>query len=223
MSVWRNLFTAVRGHVNNTAEAIEDTQLITILDQQIREAKTALGTARDERAKMVAKRNVKNKAVDEIQEEIDRLTAGAKKAKAVGDMDLAREAVERVLKLQEEQASDKQLLDQYAAGAEQMEATIKQTQAKIENLQRQVESAKANEALIAAQVAASTTSKTSNSKLAGAVDSLQRLEQRQAERAAMLEAADEVYEDSTGSALDAKLAKLDGPSSSSVDDMLNSL
>lgn len=223
MSVWKNLFMAVKGHVNNTAEAVEDGQLIHILDQQIREAKSALGVARDERAKMVAKRNIKQKVVDEISEEIGRLKAGAKQAKEADDLELAREAIERVLKLQDQVRADKNLRDQYKISADQMQATLKQTEVKIENLQRQVEGAKANEALIAAQVAASTTSKASNSKLSGAVDSLKRLELRQAEQAAMLEAANEVADDASGDQLEAKLAKLSGPSSRNIDDMLSDL
>ena len=94
---------------------------------------------------------------------------------------------------------------------------------KIENLKRQVESAKANEALIAAQQAASTSSSASNSKLSGAIDSLERLEKRQAAQAAALEAADELAAEESGADLDARLAKLTGNGEKSVDDLLANL
>jgi phage shock protein A len=104
-----------------------------------------------------------------------------------------------------------------------MEASIRQSASKIENLNRQVESAKANEALIAAQQAASTSSSTSNSKLSGAIDSLERLEKRQAAQAAALEAADELAAEESGADLDARLSKLTGNGANSVDDLLANL
>lgn len=223
MSVWKNLFTAVKGHVNTTAESIEEGQILTILDQQIREANSALSDAKDERAKMVAKRNLKQKAVDDINQEISRLTNGARKAKDSGDMGLAKEAMERIIKLEEELEDHQQLLSQYEAGAHQMDATIKQTENKVEALKRKVESAKANEALLAAQRAASTSSRATNGKLAGAVDSLNRLEQRQAEQTALLEANDEFANELEGEDLDRRLARLENPAGSSVDDRLANL
>ena len=112
MSVWKNLFTAVRGHVNEAAEAVEDSQILTILDQQIREANTAISTARDERARMAGNRRLKEKSVTEIDGEIERLTNGAKAAKEGGDLDLAREAIERIIKLQEQRDADQKMFDQ---------------------------------------------------------------------------------------------------------------
>lgn len=223
MSVWKNLFTAVRGHVNDTAEAIQDTQLMTILDQQIREAQGALSDARDQRAKMVANRRLKEKSIEDLDKEIDRLMDGARKAKAQDKLDLAREAAERVVKLRQQRDSEQALLDQYKQSDEQMMGSIRQSEAKIENLRRQVESAKANEALIAAQRAASTTAVASDSKLSSAVDSLKRLEKRQAEQVALMEAADEMADEHSGADLDRRLSSLDAPSNSDVDSILKDL
>lgn len=223
MGVWNNLFTAVKGHVNEAAEAVEDKQLMTIMDQQIREANEAIGKARDERARMAGNRKVKENSIAELDTEIERLTDGAKNAKASGDMDLAREAVQRIVKLNEQRDADQKLYDQYKLNEERMEASIRQSASKIENLKRQVESAKANAALIAAQQAASTSSSASNSKLSGAIDSLERLEKRQAAQAAALEAADELAAEESGADLDARLAKLTGNGEKSVDDLLANL
>ena len=196
---------------------------MTILDQQIREANEAIGKARDERARMAGNRRLKEKSIAQIDGEIERLTNGARAAKEKGELDLAREAVERIIKLQEQRESDQKLLDQYKQNEGRMEGSIKQSAAKIENLKRQVESAKANEALLAAQRAASTSSVASNSKMAGAIDSLDRLEKRQAAQAAALEAADELAEQDSGADLDARLARLTGSGGKSADDLLASL
>ena len=42
MSVWKRLFTAVKGGVNEVAEGIEATQTLRILDQEMRESKEEL-------------------------------------------------------------------------------------------------------------------------------------------------------------------------------------
>ncbi|MGL5553451.1 MAG: PspA/IM30 family protein, partial [Plesiomonas shigelloides] len=42
MSIWKKLFTAVKGGVNEAAETIADSQALRILDQEIREAKEEL-------------------------------------------------------------------------------------------------------------------------------------------------------------------------------------
>lgn len=223
MGIWNNLFTAVKGHVNDAAEAVEERNLMTILDQQIREANDAIGKARDQRAQMAGNRKIKEKSIAEIDSEIDRLTNGAKAAKAEGKMDLARQAVERILKLQEKREAEQKLFDQYKGTEEKMEASIRQSAVKIENLKRQVESAKANEAVLNAQRATSTNSALSDGKLGSAVDSLERLQQRQAAQAAALEAANEMEQEESGADLDAKLAQLTGGGDKSVDDMLDKL
>jgi phage shock protein A len=46
MSVWRKLVTAIKGSANEAAEAVVDANLMKILDQEMREAKDAIGKAR---------------------------------------------------------------------------------------------------------------------------------------------------------------------------------
>jgi phage shock protein A len=217
------LITAFKGHAHNAAESVQDANLMTILEQEIREAKQAIGAAKDEKARMAANRKLKEKSVAELMSEIERRTEAARNAKAQGDEPLAIEIIESVLKLRDKAEADQALFDQYKSTEERMDSTIRQSMNKIETLQRKMESAKANEALIKAQKAASTNTTASDGRLASAVDSLARLEQRQAEQQAMLEAAEEDARLESGADLEAKIKALENPARNDVQALLAKL
>ncbi|MEM5581446.1 PspA/IM30 family protein [Roseibium sp. AS2] len=223
MTVWGKLITAFKGHANEAAEAIQDANLMTILEQEVREAKQAIAAAKDEKARMAANRKLKEKSVGEMMGEIERRTDAARNAKAQGDEPLAVEIIESILKLRDKTEADQALFDQYKSTEERMDASIRQSVNKIETLQRKIESAKANEALIKAQKAASTNTTASDGRLASAVDSLARLEQRQAEQQAMLEAADEDARQESGADLEAKIKALENPGRNDVQALLAKL
>lgn len=223
MSVWGKLITAFKGHANNAAEAVQDANLMTILEQEVREAKDAISAAKDEKARMAANRRLKERSVGELMGEIERRTEAARTAKGQGDEALAVEIIESILKLRDKAEADQALFDQYKATEERMDSTIRQSENKIETLQRKMESAKANEALIKAQKAASTNTTASDGKLASAVDSLSRLEQRQAEQQAILEAAEEEARLESGADLEAKIKALENPGRRDVQALLEKL
>ncbi|MEO9528026.1 PspA/IM30 family protein [Roseibium sp.] len=223
MTVWGKLITAFKGHANDAAEAVQDANLMTILEQEVREAKQAIAAAKDEKARMAANRKLKEKSVGELMGEIERRTDAARNAKAQGDEPLAVEIIESILKLRDKTEADQALFDQYKSTEERMDASIRQSVNKIETLQRKIESAKANEALIKAQKAASTNTTASDGRLASAVDSLARLEQRQAEQQAMLEAADEDARQESGADLEAKIKALENPGRNDVQALLAKL
>lgn len=223
MSVWKKLATAFKGHANNAAEAIEDANLMTILDQEVRDAKAAISKAKDEKARMAANRVMKEKSINEFVAEIERRTAAARTAKESGDEPLAIQIVESIIKLRDKMQADEQLHAQYKETEERMESSIRQSQNKIENLQRKIESAKATEALIAAQKASSTSTVASDGKLASAVESLEKLEHRQAHQQAMLEAAEQEAQIESGADLEAKIRKLESPGSHDVQALLAKL
>ena len=87
-------------------------------------------------------------------------------------------------------------------------------------LEQQVDQVKATQAVQKAQVAASTHFDGGNSKVKTALDSLERIKLKQAEKEAAIEAAAELAEIESGSDLDAKLRQANGGGSSSSEDML---
>jgi len=189
----------------------------------MREAKSAISTARDEKARMTANRITKEKSVGELMAEIDRRTEAARTAKQQGDEPLAVEIIESVLKLRDKVESDQSLADQYRQTEEGMDSALKQSHGRIETLQRKIESAKANEALIAAQKASAIGTSASTDRLSNAMSSLEKLEQRQAHQQAMLAAADEEAKSISGEALEDKIKALENPARNDVQALLAKL
>lgn len=223
MSVWRKLVTAVKGGANEAAEAVVDANLMRILDQEMREAKDAISKARDEKARMTANRITKEKSVSEMMAEIDRRTNAARTAKQRGDEPLAVEIIESVLKLRDKVESDQALADQYRQTEEGMDTALKQSHSRIETLQRKIEAAKANEALIAAQKASAVGTNVSSDRMSNAMASLERLEQKQAHQQALLAAADEEAQLVSGEALEDKIKALENPARNDVQALLAKL
>jgi phage shock protein A len=223
MSVWKKLVTAFKGHANDAAETLQDVNLMKILDQEMREAKAAIAKARDEKSRMAANRMIKEKSVAELMGEVERRTGAASTAKAQGDEALAIEIIQSVLKLRDKVEADQALFDQYKQTEEGMDVAIKQSNSRIETLQRKIEAAKANEALIAAQKASSMNASASNGRLASAVESLERLEARQVHQQAMLQAAEEETRLVSGEDLEDKIRALENPSRNDVQAILAKL
>lgn len=223
MSVWKKIFTAVKGHATEAAESIQDRNLLTILDQEIRDARQELDRAKAQKAKMVASRIVKSKEVDELKAEFDRVYAAAKKAKETGEVDDARAFAERAVELEARMNEAKTQADEYEKTVERMEVSIRQSQSKIDTVKRKIESAKANAAVINAQRAASTSSVASNGALSGAMDSLERLERKHAEQAALVEAEAREEDITTGRDLNERLKKYSEQGSSEAQKLFDSL
>ena len=223
MSVWSKLVTAIKGGANEVAEATVDANLMRILDQETREAKTAISKARDEKSRMAANRITKEKSVAEMMAEIERRTAAARVAKQNDDEALAVEIIESVLKLRDKVEEDQALVDQYRQTEEGMNVALKQSQSRIEMLGRKREAAKVNEALIAAQKASAINTSSSSDKLSNAMASLERLEQRQTHQQAVLMAADEDARLISGEALEDKIKALEAPARNDVQAILAKL
>ncbi|MGL4457178.1 MAG: PspA/IM30 family protein, partial [Plesiomonas shigelloides] len=70
MSIWKKLFTAVKGGVNEAAETIADSQALRILDQEIREAKEELRQSDSALASIIAKRKLSEQKVQALAQSI---------------------------------------------------------------------------------------------------------------------------------------------------------
>lgn len=222
MSVWKKLATAFKGHATTAAEAVVDANAMTILDQEIREASQEINKARDQRKKIMASQKMKESRIEELEGERAKMLAGAKKARDGGDLDLAREAAERVVKIDQILDQEKGLHGQFLEQAQSMQIQIKQAESRLEQLQFRVQSVKANQAALAAQKAASSSAALSGGKMATALDSLDRLEEKHSRQKAELAAAEEMEQESSGKNLEDRLAALDG-GKKSADDILANL
>ncbi|APC17341.1 phage shock protein A [Pseudomonas frederiksbergensis] len=204
-SIWSKLFTALRGGASEVGEAIADQQALRILDQEIRDADNALANAKRELVTIMAKHKLSVERVAQYNAKIKDLESKAMAAIQANREDLALEVAEAISTLTNELDGEQKQSAEFGAYADKMRKDITKAEARIKSLRQQVDMAKARESVQKAQVSASIASGGANGKLETAVSTLNRLQAKQEQRAAELEASDELADASTGNDLERKL------------------
>ncbi len=205
MSIWNKLMTAIRGGATEVGEAIIDQQALRILDQEIRDADAAVHAGRNEMVTLIARHKG---AVDRVAAHDRKIADLETKALAALDAnreDLATEIAELIAAATVERDNEQALAAEFGTSVERMKKDLAKADARIKSLRNQVDTAKARESVQRAQVSASVASGSADGKLSTAVDTLNRLQQRQEQRAHELEAREEMEEAASGSDLDRRL------------------
>lgn len=206
MNVWSKLLTALRGGANEMGEAVVDSQALRILDQEIRDADQELRKSKEALAEIMAKQKLAAERAGKSAAKVAEYEQYALKALESGNEALAREVAVKIANLEVEQASEREQADAYAASVAQLRRSVSQAEANIKRLKQQVDTVKATESVQRAQMAVAHRYGGSQAKLHTAVESLERIKQQQAERAAKMEATAELAEEASAEdALDRKL------------------
>src|SRR5579875_3615658 len=92
----------MRGSVADNAQAVHDANAVAILRQQIRDAASALATARRELAVAMAYNAAEVRALEALASRIETITSGAREALADGREDLGRDASVLIAALEDE-------------------------------------------------------------------------------------------------------------------------
>ena len=206
MNVWSKLLTALRGGANEMGEAVIDGQALRILDQEIRDADLELRKSKEALAEIMAKQKLAAERVGKSAEKVAEYEQYALKALEAGNEALATEVAEKIANLETSQASEREQADAFTASVAQLRKAVTQAEGHIKRLKQQVDTVKATESVQKAQMAVAHRYGGSQAKLHTAVESLERIKLKQAERAAKMEAAAELAEISTpDDALEVKL------------------
>ncbi len=216
MSVWGRLFTAVRGGVNDAAETVADQQAVRILDQQMRDAEVALAKAQTDLAGLMGKAKLSRDKVVDLEQKYARDMAVIERAVAQGQDDLAQELADRVAILEGEMDREKRSCDELSRKEAELRESVTKIRQKIQAMRREIDTVKVTESVQRAQEAIVSHGAGAVSTLGNAAQSLQRLKEKQAARAATFEAASKLEEIQSGGDLDRRLADaglLDGPGS----------
>ena len=201
----RKLWSALRGATNEGIEAVVDTQSIRILDQEMRDAKKELQACDANLTKIMAKRKLAENKVKAVAADVDTYTNHAIAASEKGDETLALECAERVAELDATLETEKSFLASFEDSEKMLKANIAKAKSNVRRMEQQIDQVKATESVQKAQVAVSSRHMGANSKVKTALDSLDRIKDKQKMRAAELEAAEEMASDDSGTGLDAKL------------------
>jgi len=201
----KKLWTALRGATNEGIEAIADTQSMRILDQELREAKEELKACDQNLTKIMAKRKLAEGKVNSLQADVATYTNHAIAASEKGDDALALECAERVSDLESQLETEQNLLDGFRSSEDTLKANIAKAKTNVRRMEQQIDHVKATESVQKAQEAVSSRHIGANSKVKTALDSLERIKEKQQQRNAELEAAEELANEESGSSLDSKL------------------
>ena len=220
MSIWGKLFTLGRAGGHEAAAAVVDKNAIRILDQEIRDADTAQGKARDDLAGLVARRRVLENEVSSFRAQSEKYMASGRAAFNKGDADLARQVAQRIADLEADISLKEPQIAEMRAAEEQIHTAVAATDRRIETLRREVEVVKVNESVQKAQASVAARGAGAGNSLGSAADSLARIKERQAVRGERIRAAGEIEDRRTGADLDEKL-RVAGilPGQTSADDV----
>lgn len=206
MSIINKLFTLFRGTAHEAGQAVVDNNAIKILDQEMRDAGTQLARSRDELTKLMAQSKLSQGKLDARANKMAEFGRYIEGALGKGDQALALEVAGKLAPLETEQkaeAASKEALDRSIAT---LKDTIKKTEIRLNGMRTQIDQVKATEAVQRAQAAIAQRHAGTNSQMTSALDSLARIQQRQAEKSARIEAAEELETESGDGDLNKRLA-----------------
>lgn len=205
MSIWAKVATAVRGGVSEAGEAIADNQALRILDQEIRDADNGLIKSKEALTGIIAKRKLADKKVEGLKSSLTEYEGYAMQALDKGDEELANEIAGKIAGLETELMAEEGVAKSFAGSESQLRKAVTHTAANLKRLKQQVDTVKATETVQKAQAAVAARHSGTGSSMRSALDSLERLKNKQAERAAKFEAASELAVSTEEVSLDDKL------------------
>ncbi len=205
MNIWAKMMTALRGGVSEAGEAVIDSQALRILDQEIRDASEELKQSKDGLAEIIARQKLAEEKSAGIKKQITEHEGYALKALEKSDEALALEVAEKIGALEEQYNQEQASAGDYKKSAGALSSAIKQTEQNLKRLKQQVDTVKATESVQRAQAAVAKRHGGTDSKMRTAMDSLQRIKEKQELKAAKMSAADELSQESQGESLQSKL------------------
>lgn len=224
MNVWAKMMTALRGGVNEAGEAVIDSQALRILDQELRDASDELRQSKDGLAAIIAREKLSREKASRLKEKINEHEGYAIKALEKEDSDLAHEIAAKIADLEVQLKTEEEAGAGFTSSANDLRSAIKAAERDIQRMKQQIDTVKATDSVQRAQAAVSERHSGSNSKLRTAMDSLDRIKERQDLRSAQMAAAREMAEETGDESLDNRMEAAGiKPSSKSADDVLERL
>lgn len=217
MNVLRKLFTAFKGAANEMGENIVDANGILIFEQEIREAKEQLKTAKESEIALVAKRNRAEATVEDLKKQVLERENNAAKALEKGEERLALEVAEKIVELELQISEQESLLGGLTKSCKDIRQQITTAETELRDMENNLAQIKATESVQKAQEKIHSGITSGNSKVASAKESLERIKEKQRNFEDRLEAEREL---DTAGDLDKKLAEagisINKPSAESV-------
>ena len=189
MDVLGKLVTAIKGGLAEAGEASVDSQALRILDQEIREAAEELNQSRDALASMIARQKLSEDKAAKLQLSIDENEGYAIKSLDKGKEKLALDVAAKIAELETLLAAEKEVGEGYSVSADAMRISIAKAEKDVLYMKAQLDTVKATENVQRAEAAVSKRHSGANSKLRTAMESLERIKEKQALASAQMNVA----------------------------------
>ncbi len=199
------IMTALRGKATETGQTVVDSQALRILDQEIRDSENHLSQSKTELTRLMGQRQLNSNKADTLESKIAELEKSAEAALDKGEEQLAVEVAERMVALQDDLEAERAIVSEYDASIEKLRSAIRGTDNQLRQLKQQVSVVKATESAQKAQSAVASRHSGQNSAMSSAMESLDRIKERQQLNSAQMQAADEMAAEESGSSLEARL------------------
>ena len=207
MSVWKKLMTALKGGVNEAAEAVVDSNALRILEQEMREAKEELRRSDQSLTQIMAKRKLSQQKIDGLNASINEYEGHARSASEKGEQSIALECAQKVVELRSDLETEQSFLDKFVSSEKVLRSNIDKAKSNLRRMEQQLDVVKATEQVQKAQSAVSSRYSGANGKMKTAAESLNRIQEKQRQQQAELESAQELAEAEGGGDLDKRLAE----------------
>lgn len=205
MGILGKIFTAIKGHASEAGEAIVDANALTILDQEIRDADAEMRKSRDNLASVMAKRQLTADKLSAKRAKLKEYEGYVQGALAKNDEALATEVAGKIAEIEAETTTDDELVKEFDGSIESLRKSIAEAEDRIKRMKVKIDVVKAREHVIRASQAASSANVGANSKVGSALESLDRLQNRQAEQQAKIKAAEQLAKEGTDVGLEERL------------------
>lgn len=199
------IMTALRGKANETGQSVVDSQALRILDQEIRDSENHLSRSKTELTRLMGQRQLNSNKADTLESKIAELEKSAEAALDKGEEQLAVEVAERMVALQDDLEAERAIVSEYDASIEKLRGAIRGTDNQLRQLKQQVSVVKATESAQKAQSAVAARHSGQNSAMSSAMESLERIKERQQLNSAQMQAADDMAAEESGSSLESRL------------------
>lgn len=186
------MITALKGGVNEIGESVIDEHALTILDQEIRDASEDLNQSKSALANLIAQQKVAEERASETRESIKKHEEYVVAALNKNDETLALEIAARVAKLENNKTEHNKHIRDLRNQADSLRETISLAEQQLKKFKQQTETIKATEALQRAQKVIAERHSGNKPRLRTALDSLDRIKEKQRQQAAELQADIEV-------------------------------
>lgn len=223
MGILKSLFTLGKSVLSQAEESIEEAQGVRMLEQHIRDAKGELDKAGKSRVDLLARVKLSHDKLSDLQARKSSLETRALEALSKNaNPSLINEVAEEIARLENAISAEEQVLTNLESSRDGVEKAVSATTQRIAQFEQQLEVVKATEAMQRAQHAVTTSTVGASSSVSTAAESLKRLQMRQAERQARLDAAAQLEKVADGRDLDEKLAEagIGASNKSSAQDVL---